>query len=153
MDRWKPVSYTHLDVYKRQVEDSANFNSFLFGSIVSISRGEMLAVCIISVAVLLVLGIFSRELFYIGFDENAARISGVPVRQVNFIFTILTALTVSAASRTVGTPVSYTHLDVYKRQGSNGTVPDKRRCGYPHYTEVYRRIDHRNESGENRDQR
>ena len=34
-----------------------------------------------------------------------------------------------------------------------GTVPDKRRCGYPHYTEVYRRIDHRNESGENRDQR
>ena len=73
------------------VEDSANFNSFLFGSIVSISRGEMLAVCIISVAVLLVLGIFSRELFYIGFDENAARISGVPVRQVNFIFTILTA--------------------------------------------------------------
>ena len=37
--------------------------------------------------------------------------------------------------------------------GSNGTVPDKRRCGYPHYTEVYRRIDHRNESGENRDQR
>ena len=85
------------------VEDSANFNSFLFGSIVSISRGEMLAVCIISVAVLLVLGIFSRELFYIGFDENAARISGVPVRQVNFIFTILTALTVSAASRTVGT--------------------------------------------------
>lgn len=63
----------------------------------------MLAVCIISVAVLLVLGIFSRELFYIGFDENAARISGVPVRQVNFIFTILTALTVSAASRTVGT--------------------------------------------------
>ena len=63
----------------------------------------MLAVCIISVAVLLVLGIFSRELFYIGFDENAARISGVPVRQVNFIFTILTALTVSAASRTVAT--------------------------------------------------
>ena len=38
------------------MEDSANFNSFLFGSIVSISRREMLAVCIISVAVLLVLG-------------------------------------------------------------------------------------------------
>ena len=38
------------------VENGASLNSFLFGSIVSISRGEMLAVCIISVAVLLVLG-------------------------------------------------------------------------------------------------
>ena len=37
------------------------------------------------------------------FDENAARISGVSVRNINFLFTILTALTVSIASRTVGT--------------------------------------------------
>lgn len=85
------------------VKDSTNFNSFLFGSIVSVSHGEMIAVCVISGAVLLTLGIFSRELFYIGFDENAARVSGVPVRQINFMFTILTALTVSVASRTVGT--------------------------------------------------
>ena len=53
------------------VKDSTNFNSFLFGSIVSVSHGEMIAVCVISGAVLLTLGIFSRELFYIGFDENA----------------------------------------------------------------------------------
>lgn len=85
------------------VEDGANFNSFLFGSIVSISKEETVAVCVISAAVLFVLLFFSKELFYIGFDENAARISGVPVKQVNFIFTILTALTVSVASRTVGT--------------------------------------------------
>ena len=40
--------------------------------------------------------------FYIGFDATA-RISGVPVKTINFIFTLLTALTVSIASRTVGT--------------------------------------------------
>lgn len=84
------------------VQNSANFNSFLFGSIVSISTGEMAGVCIISVAVLVTLMLFYRELFYMGFDENAARISGVPVRQINFMFTILTALTVSVDSRTVG---------------------------------------------------
>ena len=85
------------------VQNSANFNSFLFGSIVSISTGEMAGVCIISVAVLVTLMLFYRELFYMGFDENAARISGVSVRNINFLFTILTALTVSIASRTVGT--------------------------------------------------
>ena len=84
------------------VKNGANFNSFLFGSIVSISKGELLLVCIVSLFVLVMLMLFYRELFYIGFDENAARISGVPVRRINFLFTILTALTVSIASRTVG---------------------------------------------------
>ena len=58
---------------------------------------------VISVLVLAAVLFFYRELFYIGFDENAARISGVSVRNINFLFTILTALTVSIASRTVGT--------------------------------------------------
>ena len=85
------------------VENGASLNSFLFGSIVSISEGELALVVVISVLVLAAVLFFYRELFYIGFDENAARISGVSVRNINFMFTILTALTVSVASRTVGT--------------------------------------------------
>ena len=69
----------------------------------SISEGELALVVVISVLVLAAVLFFYRELFYIGFDENAARISGVSVRNINFMFTILTALTVSVASRTVGT--------------------------------------------------
>lgn len=84
------------------VKNSANFNSFLFGSIVSISDEELWVVCGVSAAVLLTVLMLYRELFYIGFDENAARISGVRVRRINFIFTLLTALTVSIASRTAG---------------------------------------------------
>ena len=80
------------------VKSSANFNSFLFGSIVSVSREELLLICLISV-----IALFYREFLYIAFDENATRISGVPVRKLNFMFTLLTALTVSVASRTVGT--------------------------------------------------
>ena len=78
------------------VENGASLNSFLFGSIVSISEGELALVVVISVLVLAAVLFFYRELFYIGFDENAAR-------NINFLFTILTALTVSIASRTVGT--------------------------------------------------
>ena len=85
------------------VKNGTNFNSFLFGSIISISKDELKIVCVISVLVLLCVLLLYKELFYIGFDENAARISGVPVKTINFIFTLLTALTVSIASRTVGT--------------------------------------------------
>lgn len=84
------------------VKNNANFNSFLFGSIVSIQQQELYLVCGISILVLLAVLFLYQELFYIAFDENAARISGVPVERINFIFTVLTALTVSVAARTVG---------------------------------------------------
>ena len=84
------------------VKGSANFNSFLFGSIVAIDNFELMMVALISFAVLACFLVFYRELFFIALDERAARLSGVPVGAVNFAFTILTAATVSVAARTVG---------------------------------------------------
>lgn len=84
------------------VKSAANFNSFLFGSIVAISDFEMLLVAGISLAVLLAFLLLYKELFFIAMDERAARLAGVPVRSINFVFTILTAITVSVAARTVG---------------------------------------------------
>jgi len=84
------------------VKNAATFNSFLFGSIVAISDFETALVVGISVLVFVAFIILYKELFYIAFDEQAAELSGVPVRLVNTIFTILTAVTVSVASRTVG---------------------------------------------------
>lgn len=81
---------------------SVNFNSFLFGSIVAISDMERLLVIIISICVLLTFLLLYKELFLIAFDERVAKLAGVPVRFVNFIFTVLTAITISIASRTVG---------------------------------------------------
>lgn len=84
------------------VKGSANFNSFLFGSIVAIDDFELALVAVISLAVMACFALFYRELFFIALDERAARLSGVPVGAVNFAFTILTAVTVSVAARTVG---------------------------------------------------
>ena len=84
------------------VKSSANFNSFLFGSIVAISNFEMSLVVLISSAVILTFFLLYKELFYIALDERSARLAGIPVKTINFIFTILTAVTVSVAARTVG---------------------------------------------------
>ena len=84
------------------VKNAANFNSFLFGSIVAISDFEMLLVVLISVAVMLAFLLLYKELFYLALDERSARLAGVPVKSVSFLFTILTAATVSIAARTVG---------------------------------------------------
>lgn len=84
------------------VKNSSDFNSFLFGSIVAIDSFELIVVLILSSVVLLVFLLMYKELFYVSFDEEAAALSGVPVGLVNFIFTVLTAVTVSVAARTVG---------------------------------------------------
>lgn len=81
---------------------NTNFNSFLFGSIVAISDFELRLVAIVCAIVLLSFVLLYKELFFISLDERLARLAGVPVWAVNFIFTILTAVTVSVASRTVG---------------------------------------------------
>lgn len=82
--------------------NSANFNSFLFGSIVAVSNFETILVIVIALAVLLTFIGLYNELFFITLDEQGACLAGVPVATVNFIFTLLTAVTVSIAARTVG---------------------------------------------------
>ena len=84
------------------VKNTANFNSFLFGSIVAISDGELYLVVAVCAAVMLLFFLMYKELFYISLDERSARLAGVPVKTVNFIFTVLIAVTVSVAARTVG---------------------------------------------------
>lgn len=84
------------------VKNSASFNSFLFGSIVAISDFELGLVLVTGILILLAFVLMYKELFLISMDEQAARLAGVPVRAVNFVFTLMTAVTVSIAARTVG---------------------------------------------------
>lgn len=89
---------------------AANFNSYLFGSIVSIPDGEFRLAVICSLAVIAVSLLLYKELFYISFDAEAAVLSGVPVRTVQFVFTLMTAVTIAVAARTVGALVVSSQL-------------------------------------------
>ena len=84
------------------VRSSANLHSFLFGSIVSITDFELWLVIGLSAAVLLVFLLLYQEIFLIALDERSARLAGVSVNTVTVICTVLTAVTVSVAARTIG---------------------------------------------------
>lgn len=83
-------------------DGSANINSFLFGSIVAITDFEMYLTAVLGIAVIVVSVLLYKELFFVTFDEEAAKLSGVPVGRINFVIMIITAITVSVASRIVG---------------------------------------------------
>lgn len=84
------------------IEDGAAFHSFLFGSIVAITDTEVLLVVSVTVIVVVTFLLLYKELMFITFDEQGAVLAGLPVKKINFIITLLTAITVSVAARSVG---------------------------------------------------
>lgn len=84
------------------VPGAANFQSFMFGSIVAIPNVELYTVSIVAALVIVTYFTLYKKLVYIIFDEDGARLSGINVDLINKIFTFLIAITVAIASRTVG---------------------------------------------------
>ncbi len=81
---------------------NADLFSYLFGSIVTVKRSDVLIVSTLSVVVIGLLLAFYKELVYISFDEEAAQVSGIPTRLINTIFIIITATAVALAIPIVG---------------------------------------------------
>ena len=84
------------------IDNGAAFNSFLFGSIVAITDTEVLLVIAVTLIVVITFVLLYKELMFITFDEPGAILAGIPVKKINFVVTLLTAITVSVAARSVG---------------------------------------------------
>jgi zinc transport system permease protein len=79
-----------------------NVTGYLFGSIYTLDMADLLLVGGVTLIVLLFVGLNFKELFLLTFDEDAARVNGLPHRAYNLLITLLTALTISAAIKLVG---------------------------------------------------
>ncbi|GGQ79961.1 metal ABC transporter permease [Couchioplanes azureus] len=85
-------------------EDSSNANlmQYLFGSLTTTSGPELTVIAILGAAVLLTTLGLRPALFAVCNDEEYARVSGLPVRTLNLVLAVTTAVTVTIAMRTVG---------------------------------------------------
>lgn len=81
---------------------SAKVNSYLFGSILTVSTQDILLILIIGIICLLTLIFLYNKLMYITFDEEGAKTSGIKVTLINYIFTILVGATISMSIRVMG---------------------------------------------------
>lgn len=80
----------------------ANADSFMFGSILTVTRFDMLMVLILSAISVLTLILLYHQMIYIAYDEEAARVAGVKVSIINYVFSILVASAISISIRIVG---------------------------------------------------
>ncbi|KPU45417.1 high-affinity zinc uptake system membrane protein ZnuB [Oxobacter pfennigii] len=75
---------------------------YLFGSITTVLKEDLWMILILGVIIILAVGLLYKELFYIAFDEESARLSGIPVKGINIFFIIITAVTITISMRIVG---------------------------------------------------
>lgn len=73
---------------------TTDVSHYMFGSILAMSRGDVIFSVILSVCVLLVYLLFYDKIFAVTFDENFARATGLNVRFYNLLIAVLTAVTV-----------------------------------------------------------
>jgi zinc transport system permease protein len=81
---------------------NANLMQYLFGSLITTSRADVIVIGVLGVLVLGAMLAFRPALFAISNDEEYARVSGLPVRTLNLLMAVTTAVTVTIAMRTVG---------------------------------------------------
>ncbi len=76
--------------------------SYLFGSILTIDATELLIIAVLAVVSVGVMTILYKELISMTFDENAARLNGIPVATLATAFNILVAVTIVISIKVVG---------------------------------------------------
>lgn len=81
---------------------TTNLFNYLFGSIVTVTQSDVYTIAGLALVVIVVIALLYKELVYISFDEEAARVSGIPTRFINATLIVLAALTVSVAIPIVG---------------------------------------------------
>lgn len=81
---------------------SVDLFSFLFGNVLTITWTELALTMVLGGAIVAFLLVFYKEMLSITFDEDAARLSGLPVGALGVAFDVLVAFTIVMSIKVVG---------------------------------------------------
>lgn len=79
-----------------------DINSYMFGSLYTINKADMIITVILSVIILALYIIFYNKLFSVTFDEDFAVATGIKAELYKTLLACLTAITVAVGMRLVG---------------------------------------------------
>jgi zinc transport system permease protein len=81
---------------------NANLFTFLFGSILTVTKGDLVLVAALGAGGLALIALLYRALLAAALDEEGARVAGVQVGALNVVLAALTAVTIAVSMRIVG---------------------------------------------------
>jgi zinc transport system permease protein len=93
-----------LGVVMISAADSLNASlfTFLFGSILTVTEGDLVLVSTLGLAALAAVFALYRGLVVVAIDEEGARVSGVPVTELNIALAALAGVTIAVSMQIVG---------------------------------------------------
>jgi zinc transport system permease protein len=83
-------------------QSAATLNIYLFGSPTTISTGDLQVTGVLATVVVVVAVGLSPQLFAVAQDQEFAQVAGLNVRAYNMLVSVMAAVTVTVAMRTVG---------------------------------------------------
>jgi len=83
-------------------ESAASLNSYLFGSITTVSTSDLVVVGVLGAVIVAACLGLAPQLFAVCQDEEHAKVSGLPVWLFSALISVLAAVTITVAMRTVG---------------------------------------------------
>lgn len=83
-------------------QSAAGLNRYLFGSLTTISAGDVIVTMVLAIAVIGLSVGLAPQLFAVAQDQEFARVAGLQVRFYNVLVAVLAAVSVTVAMRTVG---------------------------------------------------
>ena len=81
---------------------SIDIFSFLFGSILLISINDTVLILALTGGILIVILLLYRQILYSTFNEEQAKVSGIPVEKINYLIIFMAGLTVVTSIQLVG---------------------------------------------------
>jgi zinc transport system permease protein len=76
--------------------------SFLFGSILLVSINDTILILSLTGIILIVILLLYRQILYSTFNEEQAKVSGIPVEKINYLIVFMAGLTVVTSIQLVG---------------------------------------------------
>ena len=74
---------------------AASIQSYLFGSIVTITWDQVVMLAILFVVLVLLFMLFKRPMYVLTFDEDTAHVDGLPIHWMSMLFNVITGVAIA----------------------------------------------------------
>ncbi|TCI24167.1 metal ABC transporter permease [Exiguobacterium sp. SH5S13] len=82
---------------------SVDLSTLLFGSISAVSPSDIGLILAVALITVIVIVVFYKQLLFLSFDEEQAKVSGLPSTLLHLLFMLVVALVIAVSMRIVGT--------------------------------------------------
>lgn len=74
---------------------AASIQSYLFGSIVTITWQQVVILAVLFVALVILFVLFKRPMYVLTFDEDTAHVDGLPIHWMSMLFNVITGVAIA----------------------------------------------------------